>query len=216
MNESIATPVARAVPLQLDALAQRKARGARMVAAAAAKCARDAEKAARIARIEAERKAEIEAAYRSVLERAAAREAELRAQIESSKSRLNDLRRSEGGKEASVERARIAAQVAETILALVSLETGVAVADIMGRRRDMAVSNARHMAIDLIANVNTHWSLPRIGRFFDNRDHTTILSSLRKSGAWPRLSAWGSGEQVVIAGVPLSALCLPQPAGAEG
>ena len=216
MNESVATPVARAVPLQLDALARRKARGARMVAAAAAKCARDAEEVGRIARAEADRKAEIEAAYRSVLERAAAREAGLRAQIESGKSRLSELRRSECGKEAAAERRRIATQVAEAILTLVSLETGVAVADIMGRRRHKVVSNARHRAIGLIADVNAHWSLPRIGGFFDNRDHTTILCSLRKSGWWPRINAPGSCEQVVIAGVPLSALCLPQPAGAEG
>jgi chromosomal replication initiation ATPase DnaA len=60
----------------------------------------------------------------------------------------------------------------------VSRRTGVTVEDILGRRRIQTIASARHEAIWRVRQA-TDWSLPRVGRFFADRDHTTALHSLR-------------------------------------
>lgn len=56
---------------------------------------------------------------------------------------------------------------------------GVDKSDIMSRRRSGPAVMARHRAIYRVKRL-TSWSLPRIGRFFDDRDHTTVMYAVRK------------------------------------
>jgi chromosomal replication initiation ATPase DnaA len=72
-----------------------------------------------------------------------------------------------------------AAQRARAAVAAVSSRTGVPVEEIFGRKRIPAVASARHEAIWRVRRV-TNWSLPRVGRYFAERDHTTILHSIRR------------------------------------
>ena len=50
--------------------------------------------------------------------------------------------------------------------------------DITSNRRQAEIIPARFEAIYLVKE-STPWSLPRIGRFFGGRDHTTIIHALR-------------------------------------
>jgi Bacterial dnaA protein helix-turn-helix len=61
----------------------------------------------------------------------------------------------------------------------VSKRTGVSVDDILGRQRINVIASARHEAIWRVRQV-TEWSLPRVGHFFVQRDHTTVLHSIRR------------------------------------
>jgi chromosomal replication initiation ATPase DnaA len=72
-----------------------------------------------------------------------------------------------------------AAQRARAAIAAVSSRTGVPVEEIFGRKRIPAIASARHEAIWRVRRV-TNWSLPRVGRYFAERDHTTILHSIRR------------------------------------
>ena len=67
-------------------------------------------------------------------------------------------------------------------LTAVSVRTGVPIEEILGRRRVLPVATARHEAIWRVRRA-TKWSLPRIGRFFGDRDHTTVLNSIRRMEA---------------------------------
>lgn len=51
--------------------------------------------------------------------------------------------------------------------------------DILGRSRIRQIAFARQIAF-YIAKCMTKWSTPEIGRRFGNRDHTTVLSGLKK------------------------------------
>lgn len=53
------------------------------------------------------------------------------------------------------------------------------VADLLGPNRESAVVRARQYAMWRIKQ-ETNWSLPRIGRAFGGRDHTTVLHALRQ------------------------------------
>lgn len=68
------------------------------------------------------------------------------------------------------------------IIAQVAAIYGIPVADIVGRRRSVPIVEARHAAIKAVADRRPDLSLPQIGRFFGNRDHTTILNALNKFG----------------------------------
>ena len=68
---------------------------------------------------------------------------------------------------------------AKAALRAVSQRTGVPVVAILGRERRSAIVAARHEAVWRVHEA-TKWSLPRVGRFFDDRDHTTVLHSLRR------------------------------------
>ncbi len=65
----------------------------------------------------------------------------------------------------------------DKILDKVSKKYGVTVEDIKGRKRTKEISMARHVSVYITRKI-TDMSLPVIGKFFDNRDHTTILSSI--------------------------------------
>ena len=52
-------------------------------------------------------------------------------------------------------------------------------ADIIGRSRARPVAAARHLAV-FLASRHSNMSLTQIGRSFDNRDHTTVMHSVRR------------------------------------
>lgn len=58
-------------------------------------------------------------------------------------------------------------------------QQGVSVDDIVGRSTHKPIVYARHLAIYRVRKERPDMSLPQIGRIF-NRDHTTILSAVRK------------------------------------
>lgn len=53
--------------------------------------------------------------------------------------------------------------------------------DLISVHRAAPLAKARHVAM-YIAKSITPWSLPQIGRHFGNRDHTTVISAVRKVG----------------------------------
>jgi hypothetical protein len=71
--------------------------------------------------------------------------------------------------------------MAETkqLVAAIANRHGVTFADIMGPCRRAKIVAARFEAIVAVAQVRYMWSLPQIGRFFGDRDHTTILHAIR-------------------------------------
>ena len=71
--------------------------------------------------------------------------------------------------------------MAETkqLVAAIAKRHGVTFADIMGPCRRAKIVAARFEAIVAVAQVRYAWSLPQIGRFFGDRDHTTILHAIR-------------------------------------
>jgi chromosomal replication initiator protein len=80
--------------------------------------------------------------------------------------------------------------IADAICAEILSGTGYTVADIKGHRRVFPLVPLRHQCIAAVSEKFLNWSLPRIGRYFGGRDHSTILHSLRCVGAWPRGSYW--------------------------
>ena len=70
-------------------------------------------------------------------------------------------------------------RTARAALRAVSERTSIPVDAILGRQRRNEIAAARHEAIWRIREA-TKWSLPRIGRFFGGRDHTTVLHSLHR------------------------------------
>lgn len=79
------------------------------------------------------------------------------------------------------ERALQPVAVARRIIADVALKHEVSVKQILGDDRQAPVIEARREAMSLVYRANPNWSLVKMGRFF-NRDHTTILHALRKTG----------------------------------
>lgn len=74
----------------------------------------------------------------------------------------------------------------QRIIAEVPNEYDVTVAEIFGRRRATWIVTARHEAIRRVSIARPDMSLSAIGAALGGRDHTTILSALRRVGAWPR------------------------------
>lgn len=68
------------------------------------------------------------------------------------------------------------------LVAVAALRHGQSAKDIMGLTRTKPVAQARHEAVYLIA-LHTTYSIARMAVLF-NRDHTTLLNSLRK---FPRI-----------------------------
>jgi chromosomal replication initiator protein len=64
----------------------------------------------------------------------------------------------------------------DKIFAAVYKKYNIAKDEIVGKRRNKEIANARHVAIYLIREI-TEISLPNIGKIFD-RDHSTVMSSL--------------------------------------
>jgi hypothetical protein len=66
------------------------------------------------------------------------------------------------------------------VVAAIAKRYGVTFNDIMGPSRKRNIVAARFEAIVTVAQLRHLWSLPEIGRFFGNRDHTTILHCIKK------------------------------------
>lgn len=69
------------------------------------------------------------------------------------------------------------------IIGTMARDFGVTVAEITGPRRGGKVLKARHAVIVAVYQARPDLTLPALGRMF-NRDHTTILSALRKAGVY--------------------------------
>lgn len=67
-------------------------------------------------------------------------------------------------------------------LVYVSRKYGVSIEDIKSERRQKFIIPARHEAIWMVRSL-TPWGLPKIGKFFGDRDHTTCLHAIRKHQA---------------------------------
>lgn len=70
-----------------------------------------------------------------------------------------------------------------TIIREVALKHGIAVEALLGQSRNRSMVPIRDEAIAAVHHARQDLSLPQLGRVF-HRDHTTILHSLRKTGAY--------------------------------
>lgn len=66
------------------------------------------------------------------------------------------------------------------IISSVAASFGFSYGDVVGRRRNQDLVKARFAAYHAVATARPDFSLPQIAHHFGNRDHTTILSGLRK------------------------------------
>ncbi|QGY05555.1 hypothetical protein MMSR116_29410 [Methylobacterium mesophilicum SR1.6/6] len=66
------------------------------------------------------------------------------------------------------------------IITRVAEAFGFTYADVVGDRRTAAIMRARWAAIAAVREAHPDWSLPRLGRAFGGRDHTTMLHAIRK------------------------------------
>ena len=64
----------------------------------------------------------------------------------------------------------------EVILKLVCEEMGVTAKEVKGRKRVATIATPRKVAV-FLCRRHTDESFPALGRFFGDRDHTTILSA---------------------------------------
>lgn len=79
------------------------------------------------------------------------------------------------------------------LLRAFAMKHGVAEDALTGRSRARFVVALRHEAIAIVALARPDMSLPRIGKVFGGRDHTTILHAMQKMGVWqPGMCAKGS------------------------
>ena len=88
------------------------------------------------------------------------------------------------------------------IIREISAATGsdVTVADVMGRSRFQYIVDVRHLAMVEVSKRFPWMSYPQMGRLFGGRDHSTIMSALRKFGALkPRIAGGGGGGRGVAA-----------------
>jgi chromosomal replication initiator protein len=72
-------------------------------------------------------------------------------------------------------------QLVERIQAAVGSHFGIRRWQILSRDRHKSTALARHIAMYLV-KTKTSWSFPEIGRAFGGRDHTTVMSAVRKVG----------------------------------
>lgn len=66
----------------------------------------------------------------------------------------------------------------DRIFSAITDRFGVSREDMVGKKREKAIAEARHVSVYLIREI-TEMSFPNIGKLYD-RDHTTILSSYQK------------------------------------
>lgn len=66
----------------------------------------------------------------------------------------------------------------DKIFSAITDRTGISKDDMVGKKREKSVAEARHLAVYLIREM-TEMSFPNIGKLFD-RDHSTILTSYQK------------------------------------
>lgn len=70
-------------------------------------------------------------------------------------------------------------QRAREILRETAEKHGLTTAEIVGESRSARLVLARHEVCYRMRKETT-WSLPRIGRFLGDRDHTTVMNGIRK------------------------------------
>ena len=75
-------------------------------------------------------------------------------------------------------------QLAREIMREIGKRFEVSLAEMKGDRRSVRVVEARHGAMAEIYVQCPGMSLPEIGRMFGGRDHTTVLSAIKKLGVW--------------------------------
>jgi chromosomal replication initiator protein len=68
----------------------------------------------------------------------------------------------------------------EQIAERVQVETGITVEQMRGQRRTEAIAAARAEAMRRIRQTN-RYSARQIGRFFGDRDHTTVIHACRRA-----------------------------------
>lgn len=66
------------------------------------------------------------------------------------------------------------------IISYVATHYNLTFEDIIGSSRKKRIITARHMAVAL-AHEHTDYSLPELGDAFGNRDHTTMLNSIKRA-----------------------------------
>lgn len=69
--------------------------------------------------------------------------------------------------------------IAATVKRLVAAEAGVTVKQLTSPSRQAKVAHARQLAMYL-TRMYSYYSTPQIGRFFGDRDHTTVLWALAR------------------------------------
>jgi len=69
----------------------------------------------------------------------------------------------------------------EAISEAVAIGAGLSLADLRGPNRSQRYARARHIAWERCHKAG--YSLPIIGRYFGDRDHTTVLSGIRQHRA---------------------------------
>ena len=77
----------------------------------------------------------------------------------------------------------------QVIIRLVALKHGRKRVEVIGPSRARDIVAVRHEAVGIVFTHCHGFSLPDIGRMFGDRDHTTILSALRKLGLAKRYPA---------------------------
>ena len=75
---------------------------------------------------------------------------------------------------------------------------GLAAEELLGRSRVHVIVNARHVAMALIY-TSTQLSSVQVGDEFD-RDHTTVLSAVRRVAATPELAAYAAAVRADMEG----------------
>lgn len=84
-------------------------------------------------------------------------------------------------------------RIAEIQYAVITVFPGITMNDIKSARRTATVAHARMIAMYLSKMMTLH-SLAAIGRYFGNRDHSTVSHSVRKIAALVRTDPIFSAE----------------------
>lgn len=70
--------------------------------------------------------------------------------------------------------------VLDIVIEVLAAHPGITVADLKGKHRRRDIIKARHIAMYEVYHQRKDMSHPAIGRWFGGRDHTTVLSAVRK------------------------------------
>jgi hypothetical protein len=73
--------------------------------------------------------------------------------------------------------------IARQIIRDTAEQHGLMVEHLIGARRDLRIVRARHEAMARVYEACPHMSMVQIGKVF-HRDHTSVLSAVKKLGVW--------------------------------
>ena len=76
---------------------------------------------------------------------------------------------------------------AQQLQVFVALETGVTAEEMRGPLQIREVVAARHLAMALVSET-LKLSTPRIGKLFGGRDHSTVISAIKRARVDPKLA----------------------------